>query len=100
LDNGHGHKTIGEIAGTSRAYTLARLERDEPALAARVLAGELSAHAAAIEAGWRKPSIRYSLPTDAADAGRYLASRVDRAWFEALIDAYYQALPMEEVNSA
>jgi hypothetical protein len=33
---------------------LARLDRDNPDLAARVRAGELSANAAAIEAGWRK----------------------------------------------
>ena len=40
--------------GNSRRYTLARLERDHPALYARVLAGELSAHRAAILAGFRK----------------------------------------------
>ncbi len=40
--------------GTSREYTLARLERDTPELAARVRDGEISAHAAAIEAGFRK----------------------------------------------
>ena len=40
--------------GNSRAYTLARLTRDHPDLAIRVHAGELSAHAAAIAAGWRR----------------------------------------------
>lgn len=39
--------------GTTAAYTIARLQRDRPDLAARVAAGELSAHAAAIEAGFR-----------------------------------------------
>lgn len=42
------------LVGNTVAYTLARLHRDEPELAARVKAGELSANAAAIEAGWRK----------------------------------------------
>ncbi len=41
-------------AGGSREYLLRRLRRDAPELAERVLAGELSAHAAAIEAGIRK----------------------------------------------
>jgi hypothetical protein len=40
--------------GTSRAYTLDRLRDERADLFARVQAGELSAHAAAIEAGWRK----------------------------------------------
>ena len=38
--------------GTSRAYVLARLDRDRPDLAQRVRNGELSANAAAIEAGF------------------------------------------------
>ena len=55
--------------GTSTAYTLARLKRDEPALAKRVEAGELSAHAAAIEAGFRERTISVSLePKKAAAA--------------------------------
>jgi hypothetical protein len=40
--------------GTSRAYTLERLKRQKPDLFKRVVRGELSAHAAAIEAGFRK----------------------------------------------
>jgi len=40
--------------GTSREYTLRRLKRDAPELAEMVLNGELSANAAAIEAGFRK----------------------------------------------
>jgi hypothetical protein len=56
---GPGRGKRGQIVtrfqrGNSRAYTLARLARDHPELAIRVHAGELSAHAAAIEAGWRK----------------------------------------------
>lgn len=40
--------------GNSRAYTLDRLKRNAPALYKRVVAGELSANAAAIEAGFRQ----------------------------------------------
>ena len=40
--------------GTSKAYTLDRLQREAPELYDRVLTGELSANAAAIEAGFRK----------------------------------------------
>lgn len=41
--------------GTSRAYTLTRLESERPDLYERVCRKELSANAAAIEAGFRKP---------------------------------------------
>jgi hypothetical protein len=40
--------------GNNLAYTLARLSRDHSKLYERVIAGELSANAAAIEAGFRK----------------------------------------------
>lgn len=56
---GRGKKTGDNITrferGTSRAYILARLDRDGLTdLAAKVRAGELSANAAATQAGWRK----------------------------------------------
>lgn len=44
--------------GTSLAYTLDRLERERPDLYAKVIAKEMSANAAAIEAGFRKPPVR------------------------------------------
>jgi len=40
--------------GTSRAYTVSRLQRESPELFAKVAAGEMSANAAAIKAGFRK----------------------------------------------
>jgi len=40
--------------GNSAAYTIARLDRDNPELAAAVREGRISANAAAIQAGWRK----------------------------------------------
>lgn len=42
------------VQGTSKAYTISRLKRDRPDLFERVVAGELSANRAAIEAGFRK----------------------------------------------
>jgi len=45
--------------GTSKSYTLSRLNRDYPKLYSRVLAGELSANAAAIKAGFRKKPKRH-----------------------------------------
>ena len=41
--------------GTSKSYTVSRLRKNAPALYERVKKGELSANAAAIEAGFRKP---------------------------------------------
>jgi hypothetical protein len=43
--------------GTSREEALRRLAKDRPDLHARVMAGELSAHAAAIEAGFRAKTV-------------------------------------------
>jgi len=43
--------------GNSSAYTIARLQRDNPELHERVVSGELSANKAAIEAGFRKPPL-------------------------------------------
>jgi hypothetical protein len=40
--------------GTSKAYTVSRLKRDRPDLFEKVVAGELSANRAAIEAGFRR----------------------------------------------
>lgn len=45
-------------APASRAGILARLQRDRPDLAAKVIAGELSANQAAIEAGFRQKTVQ------------------------------------------
>jgi hypothetical protein len=42
--------------GNSKSYTVSRLKRDRPDLFERVVAGELSANRAAIEAGYRQAS--------------------------------------------
>ena len=49
-----GNNITSGRRGTSTKYTLARLHRDRPDLAKKVEAKELSANAAAIEAGFRK----------------------------------------------
>jgi hypothetical protein len=51
---GAHHNIMRSKQGTSRAYTLDRLARERPDLFEQVRAGELSANAAAIEAGFRK----------------------------------------------
>lgn len=48
--------------GNAALYTVRRLKRDRPDLAERVIAGELSPNAAAIEAGIRRPTMQ--IPTD------------------------------------
>lgn len=49
-----GSNTTLVNVGRGLNYTLARLDRDHPELARKVKAGELSANAAAIQAGFRK----------------------------------------------
>jgi hypothetical protein len=46
--------------GTSKAYTVSRLKRDRPDLFEKVVAGELSANKAAIEAGFRRKPFPWS----------------------------------------
>lgn len=54
------------VQGTSTTYTVARLKRDRPDLAERVINGELSPNAAAIEAGIRKKT--KSIPIDSPES--------------------------------
>lgn len=58
--------------GTATTYTVRRLKRDNPELAERVINGELSANAAALLAGFRRPSLQIPVddPKRAADAIR------------------------------
>jgi hypothetical protein len=50
--------------GNATTYTVRRLKRDNPELAERVINGELSANAAALLAGFRRPSLQ--IPADDA----------------------------------
>lgn len=70
--------------GTSAESALRRLRKDRPDLHTRVLAGELSPHAAMIEAGFRRPTITVPVDdmtrlSDALKRHRSLR-RVDPAW--------------------
>jgi len=92
LENkGNGPDNINSVSepkgGTGKTYTLRRLARDRPDLLDRVEAGELSANAAAIEAGFRsKPSpadvVAKMLPKLSREELERVADMI-----EALIDA-------------
>lgn len=78
-DNIRHHKAK---QGTSRAYSLERLERERPGLFAAVNAGEMSANAAMIEAGLRKPpspfrQIKRLLPKLTSDERRLVRADID-----------------------
>ena len=45
---------LKSVQGNSKSYTVSRLKRDRPDLFEKVVAGELSANKAAIEAGFRR----------------------------------------------
>lgn len=51
-----------KLIGATRDYNLARLDRDAPELAQAVRRGEMSANAAAVQAGFRKPT--WTAPAD------------------------------------
>lgn len=63
-------KTESESKGRGSDYRLARLKRDRPDLAERVIAGEVSVYAAAREAGIRKPTVTVTSPESIARALR------------------------------
>jgi len=57
----------------SAEKVVARLKRDDPELAERVVSGEVTPNAAAREKGWRKPRIILSSPERiAASLRRYM----------------------------
>ena len=61
IGGGHASRVSDTNSGSKKpdaTYILARLRRDHPELAEKVLAGELTANAAAILAGFRKRYIR------------------------------------------
>jgi len=74
-------KPISKLGPNTRERTLARLHRDRPDLAAKVEAGELSANAAAIEAGFRKKLT----PLDELQRAWKKASSKEKATFRKLI---------------
>ena len=70
------NRNIKTKGGTNLDYTKLRIKRDRPDLYERVINGDLSANAAAIEAGFRKPpKPRPTTPLEILDyAGEVLKS--------------------------
>lgn len=77
--------------GTTRAYSLRRLAADAPMLHTRVLAGELSPHAAMVEAGLRDRTI--SIPVDAEKAARAIRRHFTPDQIATLIDLLTEETP-------
>lgn len=89
---GKGNKAVDSIkslGGTDPTYTLRRLKRDHPELAEKVVAGKLSAHAAAIEAGFRQPTFAVS----AADPDAAVAALIRKFGRAAVLTAIERADP-------
>lgn len=78
------------VGGTRRSYTLARLRRDHPRLAAQVEAGEISANAAAVEAGFRRKTITVDA-TDPQRAARQLARVYDPEALARIVEAWRES---------
>lgn len=55
---GKGNNVTFSDRGNAATYTLRRLKRDRPELAEKVVRGELTANAAAIEAGFREKQVQ------------------------------------------
>jgi hypothetical protein len=75
--------TLKPERGNSRAYTLDRLQREQPELFAQVEAGKLSTNAAAIEAGWRRKltpfeRVQKLLPDLTAEQRRWLREALSK----------------------
>lgn len=82
---------ITPMRGDSQSYKLARLKRDNPDLAEKVIEGELSAHAAAVEAGFANPKVSINLK-DLSSAARTICRKLDRDEVLELIDHLYNEL--------
>lgn len=73
------------------SYKLARLQRDRPDLAEKVLDGELSAHAAAVEAGFANPKVAIN-PRNLESAANTICRKLDRDEVLELIDWLYKTV--------
>ena len=63
--DGGGSDTTSSEVGRGSNYLIARLKRDDPDLATEVVEGRMSAHAAAVKAGIKKPTA--TVPVDSAE---------------------------------
>lgn len=84
LDNFNNNviEVKNSVQGNSRSYTVARLKQQAPELFEKVVSGELSANAAAIQAGFRK----VKTPLDNLEYWWRKASEVERAEFLLKVD--------------
>lgn len=71
----------------SAEHVIARLKRDDPELAEKVVKGELTPNAAAREKGWRKPRIILSTPERVAESIRKFMPREARRRLAELLAA-------------
>lgn len=70
--------------GDSVGYCLRRLGKSRPDLLEKVRAGDLSAHAAMVEAGFKERQI--TIPVDPAKAARRLVRHFSRKQFNSLVE--------------
>lgn len=70
--------------GNSADYALRKLRADAPEMHARVLAGELSPHAAMVQAGYRKKM--YQIPADAEDAAIVLLKKFNADELQQIVE--------------
>jgi hypothetical protein len=90
-DNIRGYSEQG---GTDLTYTLRRLKRDAPEAFDRVVAGEVSANAAAIESGIRRPTVQLTNANPDSAAAR-LVERFGTEWCRDLMIALDAACAKE-----
>jgi hypothetical protein len=64
-DESRGDNVTSTQRGNDESYLIARLKRDDPDLATEVVEGRMSAHAAAVKAGIKKPTA--TVPVDSPE---------------------------------
>jgi hypothetical protein len=91
-EKGCDSQPIQTAKGTgNKAYTLDRLKRENAELFQQVVAGELSANAAAVKAGWRKKKMVIAMEDDATLTARNILAKMGREWVKALQTALDEA---------
>lgn len=80
------HSSEERPTGNTEQAAIRRLRKDRPDLHKKVIAGKMSAHAAMVEAGFRKRTI--TIPTEPADAARAIL----RAFTGDRLEAFKRAL--------
>lgn len=89
VDNVHGTHKEERPAGNTAQAAIRRLRKDRPDLHSRVLRGELSPHAAAVEAGFRPKTI--TVPLDPQRMAHAIRRRLSHDEIDTLIDALEEA---------